>query len=280
MSSGHTQHWPTRAAAALEVRLLGRVDWDSATGLQEYYAYEMSGRTDAGGVLILCEHPPLISVGRQGSRRQILASDEELSASGISLRWTARSGGAVVHAPGQLVIYLLLPLDRLGMGVGEYRRRMEQALLSVCHEQRVPAKRLEGSPGLWTRGGQVGFLGAVVKSWITQFGGWLNVAPAPGFLKLAGSELSSVALSAYETAIPQTETGLSRVSEQRVTSLQEQLQRRVSMHSTRESAIRHVSAAFGYDTIHTHTGHPQLVRTQRTVVTQLGVCDYTGRGQG
>ncbi len=259
----------SRLPGALEVRLLGLLDYSSALGLQEWIAYELGGRRDGAGVLILCEHPPVITIGREGSRSQVLAGESELASSEIPVHWISRSGGAVMHAPGQLAAYLLLPLDRLRMGLGEYRRRFEGALLDVCHELHVPAKRMERFPGLWTRGGQVGHFGGVVKSWVTQQGMWLNVHPAPGFLKMVRSEAASPRADAPSQPMESPEGPLpadpATCAEDRVTSLQDQLLRRISMHQAREATLRHIAAAFGYEEVHPFTGHPQLVRTRRRV---------------
>lgn len=263
---------------ALEVRLLGLLDFDAALGLQEWLAYELSGRRDGQGVLLLCEHPPLISVGRQGSRTQIVAGDAELAACDMPVRWISRSGGAVVHAPGQLAAYLLLPLDRLQLGLAEFRRRFETALLNVCHELRVPTKRLDDGPGLWTRGGQVAHFGAVVKSWVTQQGMWLNVCPQPGFLRMVRSEFDvgpgrgecdATGVAPSEPALVHPRAAVGTV-EHRVTSLQDQLQRRVSMHLAREATLRHIAAAFGFKEVHPFTGHPQLIRSRQRVCTTVG----------
>jgi lipoate-protein ligase B len=250
------------------VRLLGLVDFDAALGLQEWLTFEISGRADTGGVLLLCEHPPLVSIGREGSRGQVLALEEDLKACEMTVRWISRSGGAVVHMPGQLAAYLLLPLDRLGLGLAEYRRRFETALLNVCHELRVPAKRLDSGRGLWTRGGQVGHFGAAVKSWVTQHGMWLNVSPAPGFLRMVRSEAACTGgheLLEENNGNVQRSAPVRSIAEERVTSLQDQLLRRVTMHAAREATMRHVAAAFGYDEVHPFTGHPQLTRTRQRV---------------
>jgi lipoate-protein ligase B len=246
------------------VRLLGLVEFDAICALQEWIAYELSGRNDGQGVLILCEHPPLITIGREGSRAQITASEDELAAAQMPIRWISRSGGAVVHAPGQLAAYLLVPLDRLQITLREYRQRLETALLNVCHELRVPAKRVEEG-GLWTRGGQVGHFGAVVKSWVTQHGMWLNVHPPAGFLRMVRS--NTPAPRAGESARLTHETSPADCAESRITSLQDQLLRRVSMHQAREATLRSVAAAFGYNEVYPFTGHPQLARTRRSVCT-------------
>ena len=113
-----------RTDAALDVRLLGTVDFESALFLQERLVYDISGRDDLFGGLLLCEHPPLITVGRAGSRAHILVDQKELTASRLDVRWLNRGGGCLVHAPGQLAVYPVVPLDRLGLGVREYRAHL------------------------------------------------------------------------------------------------------------------------------------------------------------
>lgn len=231
------------ATGSLEVHLLGLVDYDTALALQERLVYEISGRVDTQGVLLLCEHPPSISIGRQGSRSHVLASDHDLRACQMDVRWVARGGGAVVHALGQLAVTPILPLDRLQMDVGEYRLRLETALVAACRDQHVPAKRVPATPGVWCRGGQLASFGAALKYGTTLHGAVLNVDPDPAFLKMVDSSPPG----------------------ERVTSLQVQRGRRVEMSAVRESIIRHFSAAFGYERVHVYTSHPLLQRTTQRV---------------
>jgi lipoyl(octanoyl) transferase len=234
---------PQAEAAALEVHLLGLVDFDAALTLQERLVFEISGREDRQGALLLCEHPPLITLGREASIADVLADETDVRSAGIEIRWISRGGGAVVHAPGQLAVYPLLPLDRLGIGLAEYRRRLEDAMIAVCRDQRIPARRRAGEPGLGSRAGQVGYFGASVKSWVSSHGFYLNVDPEPGFLRLVRTNPAG----------------------ERSTSLQAQRVRRTSMASVRESAIRHVVEHFGYGRFHVYTGHPLLKRSSRRV---------------
>ena len=235
---------PTAAVAgALQVHLLGLVDYDAALALQERLAYEVSGGIDTQGVLLLCEHPPMISIGRQGSRSHVLACDHDLAACQMQVRWVARGGGAIVHAPGQLAVTPILPLDRLQMNVSEYRLRLETALVAACREQQVPAKRTPDTPGVWCRGGQLASFGASLKYGTTLHGAVLNVHPDPAFLKMVDSSPPGV----------------------RVTSLEAQRGRRVQMNHVRESLLRHFSCAFGYERVHVYTSHPLLQRTTQRV---------------
>src|SRR3954454_12447761 len=92
-----------RPLPPLEVYLLGLVDFEEVQQLQRRLVYDLGER--GGGSLLLCEHPPTISVGRSGSRAHIVPDDEELRAMGIKVHWVNRGGGCILHLPGQLAVY-------------------------------------------------------------------------------------------------------------------------------------------------------------------------------
>jgi lipoyl(octanoyl) transferase len=240
LSTG-SSHDP-RISNSLEAHLLGLVDFDAALALQERLIFDLSGRADRQGALLICEHPPLLTLGRDASSRQIAATDEELDTREIATRWISRGGPAIIHARGQLAIYPLLPLNRLGVGVAEFCEKIESAIVDVCHEQRIAAKRRNSEPGVWTRYGQVATFGAAVKSWISCHGIFLNVTIDPTFFKLL--------------ALPPG---------QRLTTIECQRLRPVAMNQVRESVIRLIAAAFNYETVHTYVGHPLLKRTRRRI---------------
>jgi lipoyl(octanoyl) transferase len=162
------------APVALQVYLLGTVDFEALLRFQRLLHYEICG--DPGqAALILCEHPPLITVGRHGSRAHIIPEPSELELRGWPVRWVNRGGGCWLHQPGQLAVYSLLPLDRLGLGVPAYQRRLGdivQAWLSDFHVG-----------GIWRDGGGwvgdrllVG-LGCAVQNWVSYFGMSVNINP-------------------------------------------------------------------------------------------------------
>lgn len=93
---------PTAAAAgrALEAHLLGQIDFDTALALQQHLVYEAGGRRDESITLLVCEHPPIITIGRGGSRSQLRATTAELTSRQLEVRFVSRGGGAIVHAPG------------------------------------------------------------------------------------------------------------------------------------------------------------------------------------
>ncbi len=243
--AGNTTNWSLaeRASDALEVHLLGLVDFESALFLQERMVYEISGRNDKLGGLLVCEHPPLVTVGREGSRAHILVEQRELTSRQVDVRWLNRGGGCFMHAPGQLAVYPILPLDRLGIGLDDYRDRLEACLEQVCRELRVAAYRRDDEPGVWTRCGQIGHIGVAVRSSCAYHGMFINVSPAPDLMGLVrpnkcGERVSSLAATRTQTT---------------------------PMHKVRESVIRNLSERLGYDQSHLYTGHPLLRRTHRRI---------------
>ena len=239
----------TRRSDTLEIYLLGRVDFDSAVELQQLWAEELATRTDRLGALFLCEHPPVVVIGREGNRSQLQVDDRELRARLIELHWTNRGGGALVHAPGQLAAYPVVPLDRIGLGLADYTAALQQAMIDVCAELRVNATPHPHRPGAVCRTGQLGWIASGVRNWITQHGLFLNVAPAMHLMRLVtGTETGT-----------ETSTGIGP------TSLAAQTSRPVSMHTTREHLVRHLAAQLGYDNWHIYTGHPLLGRTRKMV---------------
>ena len=106
----------------LRVFLLGQVEFERALALQRALVYQATQEPETVAIL-LCEHPPLITVGRQGSPAHIRFSPEELQARRWPVRWVNRGGGCWLHLPGQLAIYPVVPLPRHGLGVRTYLTR-------------------------------------------------------------------------------------------------------------------------------------------------------------
>ncbi len=134
---------------------LGRVDYGEALRLQqELVALRTAGRI--GNVLLLLEHPPVLTLGRNANRSNILASDELLAARGVTLHEINRGGDVTYHGPGQLIGYPIFDLRSLRNPSGHHRlgpvdfvRLMEEALIRVCGELGVPAGRICGLTGVW-----------------------------------------------------------------------------------------------------------------------------------
>ncbi len=232
-----------QASSTLEVFLLGTVDFASARNLQTRLLNEIAARTDTHGIVLVCEHPPTISIGREGSFADVLVEREELVSRQMDVRWINRGGGAFVHAPGQVAVYPILPLDRLKLGLLDFRSRLERTLLLAAGDLDVPATRGEAAPGAVCRCGQFAFIGAGVRSWVSHGGMFVNVSIVQDALDLARWSDSNV----------------------RVTTLSAQRLRPTAMSTVRESLVRRLAEAFGYEDYQLHTGHPSLRRTTRKV---------------
>ncbi len=166
----------TAADLRLQAYLLGTVEFEAALALQRRLAFAISGDRDTAA-LLLCEHLPLVTVGRQGSRAHILCENEELTARRWRVRWVNRGGGCLLHVPGQLAAYAILPLDRLGLGLQAYLDGMHEVVRAVLDDFSVPAETRPGQPGVWVRGRPIAGFGIAVRDWVTYFGAYLNMAP-------------------------------------------------------------------------------------------------------
>ncbi|HVC48278.1 MAG TPA: hypothetical protein VND90_13625 [Terracidiphilus sp.] len=156
----------------IQTLYLGRVSYDEALQLQaEIAALRLEGRV--GNVLLLLEHPPVLTLGRNADRSNILASDQLLASRGVTLHNINRGGDVTYHGPGQLVGYPIFDLRSLqkdlsavsnhvssslgpaggptGARIGpvDFVRRMEEALIRLCGVYGLRAFRIAGLTGVW-----------------------------------------------------------------------------------------------------------------------------------
>jgi lipoyl(octanoyl) transferase len=162
----------------LQVYLLGAVDFEAALAFQRRLAYEVAGDRRRAA-LVLCEHqPPLITVGRQGSRAHILAEPGELRARQWQVRWVNRGGGCLLHLPGQLAIYPVLALDQLGLGLQAYLDRLQEVVTLLLADFGVHGETRTRQPGVWVGARLLAGVGVAVRDWVTYYGAYLNINPA------------------------------------------------------------------------------------------------------
>jgi lipoyl(octanoyl) transferase len=138
----------------IQTLYLGRVGYDEGLRLQaEIAALVAEGR--AQNVLLLLEHPPVLTLGRNADRKNILASDELLTQRGVTVHEINRGGDVTYHGPGQLVGYPIFDLRTLRapsgnrMGPVDFVRGMEEALIRLCGDFGVRAGRIHGLTGVW-----------------------------------------------------------------------------------------------------------------------------------
>lgn len=125
--------------------------------------------------LLLLEHPPVITLGRNARREHLLSSPETLAAQGIEVVETNRGGDVTYHGPGQVVGYPILNLGRIRKDVVWYVRMLEEAILRTVNELGLAAGRRTGMTGVWVGNHKVAAIGIHISRWITSHGFALNV---------------------------------------------------------------------------------------------------------
>jgi lipoyl(octanoyl) transferase len=222
---------------------LGRVSYDDALQLQaELVELRVQGRID--NTLLLLEHPPVLTLGRNANRANVLATDEMLAARGVTLHEINRGGDVTYHGPGQLVGYPIFDLRSLRnskgarLGPVDFVRLMEEALIRFCGVYGVPAGRICGLTGVWCGldpakdsaenlpqpllGRKIGAIGIHVSRGVTSHGFAFNVTTDPrDFMLINPCGITDrpvtslqIEMGAQKAEVPALETAAEQVSRQ------------------------------------------------------------------
>ena len=141
--------------------------------------------TDAGTVLLV-EHPPVYTLGKSGHAENLLVSREALEAAGAQFFHIDRGGDITFHGPGQLVVYPILDLERLGIGLRDYIDALEEAVIRTVAEYGIAAGRIAGASGVWIdparrRPRKICAIGVRSSRYVTMHGLALNVSTDLGW---------------------------------------------------------------------------------------------------
>jgi len=168
----------------LTVYLPGRVEYDEAVSFQRALVEELHRTGEDRAALILLEHPPIITIGRSGTARNVLADEATLAREGVAVRETNRGGDVTYHGPGQVVGYPVIPLVFHGKDVHRYLRSLEAVLIATLADYGIAAIRRAGYTGVWTPSGKIVSIGVAISHWIAYHGFALNAAPNLDHFKL------------------------------------------------------------------------------------------------
>ena len=158
---------PTRAHRALRIERLGRREY--ADGLAIQTARRDAVLAGADDHLLLVEHWPIITLGRRGDERHVLARNAPVVR-------VNRGGDVTYHGPGQLVGYPIVDLARRGCDIHAYLRELEAVVIEVAAEFGVVAERRPGFTGVWVGNDKLAAIGVGIRRWVTMHGFALNVA--------------------------------------------------------------------------------------------------------
>jgi lipoyl(octanoyl) transferase len=210
---------------------LGFIGYADAFELQKRIV--AARKADAiGDVLLLCEHPHVITLGRSGKRENLLASERVLAQKGVEFHATNRGGDITYHGPGQIVGYPVIQLSAIRRDVVWYVRMLEEVMIRTCGNFGVVARREEGKSGVWIdsvagnldAAEKIGAIGVHISRWVTSHGFAFNVATD---------------LRYFELIVP------CGIAERKATSLEKVLGRAVKRNEAAPKLVEHFGEVFG-----------------------------------
>jgi lipoyl(octanoyl) transferase len=215
----------------LEVRDLGRRPYAEALELQRELRRRRAERELDHDVLLLTEHPPVVTLGRGTRPTSLPYPTALLERRGLEVFEVERGGDVTFHGPGQLVGYPIVDLSDHRRDLHWYLRRLEDILISAIERLGVPGSRTPGLTGVWTAGRKIASIGIHVKQWVTLHGFALNV---------------TTDLSWFDLIVP---CGIQQVV---MTSLAEELlreDREALEGEARQAVIEAFAEHFGYEIV-------------------------------
>lgn len=235
------RHDDTAPPRALAAYLLGVLDFDALSALQRRLRYDVSGDRDTAAV-IFCELEPGITVGREGSATHIRPNTEALAARRWPVRWVGRGGGAVLHQPGQVACFPVLPLDALNLSPARYLVELQAACIDLCRDYGIDAAPKEEHPGVRANNRCIAHIGVAVRDWVSSYGIVLNVNPDLAPFRDVKCDGDPVPM----------------------TSLQRESPLRVRVSGVRQKLLELIAARFGFARVSVFHHHPAaLPRTTR-----------------
>ncbi|MFL5483978.1 MAG: lipoyl(octanoyl) transferase LipB [Gemmatimonadaceae bacterium] len=154
---------------------LGRLPYAEALELQRSIARDRISGAIQHDVLLLVEHPPVVTLGRGTKEKNLVSSPEFLQSKGLELFEVERGGDVTFHGPGQLVGYPIIDLKRHRQDLHWYLRKIEEALINTLADYGIPGERNTAFTGVWTRGRKIASIGVHARDWVTWHGFALNV---------------------------------------------------------------------------------------------------------
>jgi lipoyl(octanoyl) transferase len=159
----------------LSVVKLGVIEYQAALDLQ-LRILKLSQQEAIGHVLLLMEHPPVLTIGINGKENNVLINEDVLGRMGVSVIRSNRGGDVTYHGPGQVVAYPILNLNHFDKDVKGYVRRLEEVTIRLMKEEYgISADRKPGFPGVWVGNDKITAIGCAIKRWVTMHGFAFNV---------------------------------------------------------------------------------------------------------
>ena len=188
VTDSHTSSDLSLSSRTLSAYMLGTLDFEAFFAFQRRLIYDVGGDRTTGAV-VLCDHPPCVTIGREGSRAHIRPNFDALGA-GFRLygplnstlqrcpvRWVSRGGGTMLHLPGQVACYPMVPLDLLGLTASRYVEELQNIAIELLRTFNINGSIDPLRPGIRVNGRRVVHIGAAIRERISCFGLIVNVNP-------------------------------------------------------------------------------------------------------
>ncbi|MGI8617983.1 MAG: lipoyl(octanoyl) transferase LipB [Gemmatimonadaceae bacterium] len=193
---------------------IGLTPYAEALELQRSVAARRISGEIPEDVLLLVEHPPVVTLGRSSKDGHLTASPELLKLRGVELFEVERGGDVTFHGPGQLVGYPIIDLKRHKQDLHWYLRTVEQALIDTLGELGIPAERNTGYTGVWTGGRKIASIGVHARDWVTWHGFALNVTTDLSFFDLiVPCGIQDVTMTSVARELPDADVSLARAGD-------------------------------------------------------------------
>jgi len=206
----------------MKVERWGRVPYREAWDRQLAVHHQV--RAGAEDTLILVEHPPVLTLGANFHKDNLLLSPEEYAARGIEIHQTDRGGDVTYHGPKQLVIYPIFDLERYGRDLHRWLRGLEETMIVVCREFGLVAERFPPNTGAWVNGRKIAAIGIKVRRWVSLHGIALNC---------------DLDLAVFDTFVP------CGINGHGVTSMSEEVGRNVTIEDAAPVVVAAFAEVFG-----------------------------------
>jgi len=152
----------------------GLVDFKKVWDFQKQILQAVKNQ-EIPSALILCQHYPVITLGRTANKKNILAPEAELRNRGIQVYEIERGGDVTYHGPGQLMLYPVFNLNYLKKDIHWFLRQLEEAVILYLSDLGIKGGRRSGLTGVWVQGHKISSIGIAIRNWITYHGLSINI---------------------------------------------------------------------------------------------------------
>ena len=207
---------------------LGTMDYMEAYDLQKtLLALRQEDRIK--DLLLLLEHPPVLTLGRSASMDNLVISEKDLKARGANLYRVNRGGDITYHGPGQIVGYPIIKLDSLGRDIRTFVFNLEQVFINLLKEEYgILSVRDKGHTGVWVGDEKITAIGLAVKRWVTMHGFAFNVTTDLGH---------------FDWIVP------CGIRDKGVTSLEAQLKQAPDIEKVKGQVAKHFAKVYSFDIV-------------------------------